>query len=63
MQRGLAMVALDKTKVILRLEAIVSFAADGSVSLLDKHVERFDITTSILEETQRAAARAEQPAT
>ena len=46
---GTAICALDKTKVILRLEACVR--RDGGVALDGKSVERFDITDHILSST------------
>ena len=50
---GTAICALDKTKVILRLEASVR-RGDGGVALEAKGVERFDITEHILSSTDAA---------
>ena len=47
---GTAICALDKTKVILRLEGSVVRRGDG-VALDGKSVERFDITEHILSST------------
>jgi len=46
---GSASLALDKTKIILRLEGVVRRSDGGAVELVDKSVERFDITEAILE--------------
>ena len=53
---GTAICALDKTKVILRLEATVR-RGDG-VALDGKSVERFDITEHILSSTDGDGAAA-----
>ena len=54
---GTAICALDKTKVILRLEASVR-RGDGGVALEAKGVERFDITEHILSSTDGDGAAA-----
>ena len=54
---GTAICALDKTKVILRLEATVR-RGDGGVALEAKGVERFDITEHILSSTDGDGAAA-----
>ena len=54
---GTAICALDKTKVILRLEGSVVRRGDG-VALDGKSVERFDITEHILSSTDGDGAAA-----
>ena len=46
---GTAALALDKTKVILRLEATIRRKDDGSVEAADQREERTDITEHILD--------------
>ena len=55
---GTAICALDKTKVILRLEANVRRGRDDGVALDGKSVERFDITEHILSSTDGDGAAA-----
>mmetsp|Transcript_83612 Transcript_83612/g.235944 ORF Transcript_83612/g.235944 Transcript_83612/m.235944 type:complete len:125 (+) Transcript_83612:440-814(+) len=58
---GEAVMAMDKTKVIVRLEARVTAAAadaggaTAAVSLSDKTVERYDITDHILATQEETA--------
>ena len=55
---GTAICALDKTKVILRLEANVRRGDGDGVALDGKSVERFDITEHILSSTDGDGAAA-----
>ena len=55
---GTAICALDKTKVILRLEGNVRRGRDDGVALDGKSVERFDITEHILSSTDGDGAAA-----
>ena len=45
---GSAVVLMDKTKFLLRIDATVARAPDGAVTLADVKTEKTDITTKVI---------------